>query len=82
MWTVQDAKAKLSRILQQAKQGEPQIIGLHDPCVVLSLAHFNRLNSQAGISHPGQWLVEHFPRETGLEMPSRTESRPDPFAAP
>jgi antitoxin (DNA-binding transcriptional repressor) of toxin-antitoxin stability system len=30
MWTVQEAKAKLSEVLKRAKQGEPQVIGAQD----------------------------------------------------
>ena len=81
MWTVQEAKAKLSQVLQRAKAGEPQIIGALDPCVVVSMAEFADLKKQANVPHLGQWLVENFPRGAEFELPSRTEDRPDPFAS-
>ena len=80
MWTVQEAKAQLSQILQRAKHGEPQIIGTQNPCVVISMADFNELKKNANMAHPGQWLVENFPRGTEFELPSRADNRADPFA--
>ena len=40
MWTVQEAKAKLSEVLKRAKAGEPQVIGAQDPCIVISMAEY------------------------------------------
>jgi hypothetical protein len=52
MWTVQEAKAKLSEVLKRAKAGELQV----------------------------QWLVDNAARGFELEMPTRSDDRPDPFA--
>ena len=80
MWTVQDAKAQLSEILRRAKAGEPQVIGTQDPCVVISARTFKAL-TQAQDQHLGRWLVEHAPTDVEIDLPSRRESRADPFDA-
>ena len=79
MWAVQDAKAKLSKLLSLAKAGKPQIIGLHHPCVLISMADYQALQNEQPV-HFGRWLVENAPRGEELELPSRTDGRPDPFA--
>ena len=80
MWTVQEAKAKLSNVLQRARDGEPQIIGAQEPCVVVSLKEYQRLKSLEDKPHLGRWLVEHFAGLGEIELPSRKEDRPSPFA--
>ena len=80
MWTVQEAKAKLSEVLKRAKQGEAQVIGAQDPCVVISMEEYQRLSSRDGDLRLGKWLVDNAPRGFELELPSRADDRPDPFA--
>ncbi len=80
MWTVQEAKAKLSEVLKRAKQGEPQVIGAQDPCVVISMEEYRRLSSRDGEPHLGKWLVDNAPRGFELELPPREDDQPDPFA--
>ena len=80
MWTVQEAKSKLSYVLKQAKAGEPQIIGAQDPCVVISMADYTRLSGREDEPHLGRWLVENTPRIGDIELPGRDKDRPDPFA--
>ena len=80
MWTVQEAKAKLSHVLQRARSGEAQIIGAHDPCVVISLSEYKRLTNATEKPHLGRWLVENLAGEGEIELPSRGEDRPSPFA--
>ena len=46
MWTVAEAKAKLSNVLERAREGELQVIGTKDPCVVISMTEYKRLTSQ------------------------------------
>lgn len=79
VWSVPDAKTKLSEILRRARVGEPQVIGTQDPCVVLSMSDFTELQRKAGRVHLGQWLIDHTPK-VELEAPPRTAGRPDPFA--
>ena len=59
MWTEQEAKAKLSELLDRARKGEPQVIGARDSCVVLSIADYQRLSARSNEPHPGKWLVEN-----------------------
>jgi prevent-host-death family protein len=79
MWTVQDAKAKLSQVLQRARSGDAQIIGAQEPCVVVSLAEYERLKRGSNSPHLGQWLVENAPRVGDIDLPPRTSDRPVPF---
>jgi prevent-host-death family protein len=80
MWTVQEAKAKLSEVLKRARQGQPQIIGTQDPCVVISAEEYRRFSPPSNEPHLGKWLVENAPHGFELELPSREDDRPDPFA--
>lgn len=78
VWSVPDAKTKLSEILRRARVGEPQVIGKDDPCVVLSMAEFNDLQRKAGEVHLGRWLIEHAPK-VDFVAPERTGGRANPF---
>lgn len=81
MWTVQEAKSKLSKLLDRARKGEAQIIGTRDPCVVMSMAEYERLRGRAGDEpHLGRWLVENLRGVGEIELPSRGEDRASPFA--
>ena len=80
MWTVQDAKAKLSNLLKRAREGEPQVIGSKDPCVIISLEEYQRLIAEREEPHFGRWLVETFRGLGEIELPSRREERPSPFS--
>jgi prevent-host-death family protein len=77
IWSVAEAKAKLSEILRLARAGAPQTIGNEDPCVVISAAQFDRVWQP---QHLGRFLVDSAPRGADLELPSRTDSRGDPLA--
>jgi prevent-host-death family protein len=78
MWTVQEAKAKLSHVLQRAREGEPQVIGAQEPCVVISLTEYRRLTERDEEPHLGRWLVENAPRVGDLELPPRDRERLSP----
>ena len=80
MWTVQEAKAKLSEVLQRARDGEAQFVGAQDPCVVISMAEYQRLKARKDEPHLGRWLVESLRGLGEIELPSRGEDRPSPFA--
>jgi prevent-host-death family protein len=80
MWTVQEAKSKLSEILKRARAGEPQIIGSREQFVVLSQADYLALRNGEGAPHLGRWLVENAPHGFELDLPSRADDRADPFA--
>ena len=78
MWTVQDAKSHLSEILRRARAGEPQIIGVQDPCVVMR-ADAGTADRQ--LVHLGRFILASAP-PGGIEMelPPRGPDRGDPFA--
>ena len=71
MWTVQEAKAKLSEVLERARAGEAQIIGARDPCVVVSMDEYDRLKSRQAEPHLGKWRVENLRGLCEVELPSR-----------
>jgi prevent-host-death family protein len=79
MWTVQEAKSKLSEVLDRARHGEAQVIGTRDPCVVISMDEYQRLSEQNDEPHLGRWLVENLRGAGDVEPPSRHEDRPSPF---
>lgn len=78
VWTVVEAKARLSEILRLAEEEGPQRIGAQKPFVVVPERVW-KSRDQASIPL-GQWLVENTPRGTNLEIPGRRESgRKIPF---
>jgi len=77
VWSVSEAKAKLSEILRLARAGEPQTIGNDDPCVVISTAQYDHFRQSQDL---GRFLVESAPRGVELELPPRADHRGDPFA--
>ena len=83
MWTVQEAKTKLSEVLQRARGGEAQVVGAQDPRVVISMSEYQRLTVRA--EEPSRQMARREPRgsRTGLceiELPPRGDTRPIPFA--
>ena len=81
IWTVTEAKNKLSEVLRLAK-GEPQYIGMREQFVVLTKSELERL--EASEPHMGTWLVENLKGLGPLEFPDRNEdesisSRKIPF---
>jgi len=79
VWSIPDAKAKLSELLRRARAGERQIIGAQDPCVVLSIKQFEELQRASGEIHLGHWLVANTPRGVDFEAPARSSGHGNPF---
>ncbi len=77
IWTVAEAKARLSEILRLAEEEGPQYIGRKNTFVVLP----ERLwQQQSPPRKPlGRWLVENMPRGIELELPDRRSNRKIPF---
>jgi hypothetical protein len=49
--------------------------------VLISRAEYARLKAiEADETHPGKWLVKHLAGLGEIELPSRDEDRPTPFA--
>ena len=78
VWTVADAKARLSEVLRRSEEEGPQHIGKRKSYVVVP-AHVWDLKSPP--EKPlGQWLIDNVPRGTDLEVPGRGEpGREIPF---
>ena len=80
VWTVAEAKAKLSEILRLAETEGPQRIGVRKPFIVVPESVWQE---RSPARKPlGQWLVENMPRGTNLEIPDggRVSNREIPFA--
>ena len=85
VWTVTEAKARLSEILRLSEEEGLQRIGTRKSFVVVPESvwqgHDSPPKADALPRKPlGQWLVENMPCGTNLEIPSRREKdRPIPF---
>ena len=71
VWTVAEAKARLSELLRRCEQEGPQRIGVRKSFVVVP-AELWTVKSQAD-EPMGRWLVENMPRGTNLPAPDRRE---------
>ena len=78
VWTIAEAKARLSEILRLAEEEGPQRIGVQKTFVVMPEKLWQ---AQAPDRKPlGQWLVENMPRGIELELPNRNDAERDsPF---
>ncbi|MGF1463609.1 MAG: type II toxin-antitoxin system prevent-host-death family antitoxin [Maricaulaceae bacterium] len=77
VWTVSDAKARLSEVLRLAREEGPQRIGAREPVVVVSEAEWRRLNAPK--PHLGAWLVANMPKGLDLDLPSRVDRNREPL---
>jgi prevent-host-death family protein len=77
MWSVQQAKARLSEVMRRARAGEPQTIGKRQAVVVVSAQQFESTRKK---KHLGRFLVRTAPRGAAIELPPRTGDRGDPFS--
>ena len=78
IWTVTEAKARLSEILRRAENEGPQWIGKRRSFVLVPAELWQRY---AAPRPPlGAWLVKNMPRGLNLEIPDRQEpERSAPF---
>ena len=77
VWTVAEAKAKLSEILRLAEEEGPQRIGKRKSFIVMPASLWEEKTRPR--KPLGRWLVENTPRGTNLEVPDRRSSRKIPF---
>jgi len=77
VWSVRDAKSRLSEILRRARRRGPQYIGSRDQCVIVSRAEWeSRTQPEPSL---GAWLIANRPG-VDLEAPERGSSgRTVPF---
>jgi len=77
VWTVAEAKAKLSELLRRANE-TPQYIGTKQPYVIIPAEQWEKLN--APTKPLGQWLIENMKNIEELELPNRKDpERETPF---
>lgn len=77
VWTVAEAKARLSEVLRLAEEEGLQRISIRKPFVVVTATVWEE---KTRTRKPlGQWLVENVPRGTNLDVPERSSHRPIPF---
>ena len=80
VWTVAEAKARLSEILRLSEEEGPQRIGARKSFIVVPAHVWDERQSPR--KPLGQWLIENMPRGTNLEIPDRggVSLREIPFA--
>ena len=78
VWTVAEAKARLSEVLRLSEEEGPQRIGRRKSYVVVPAETWE---AHVPPRKPlGQWLVENMPRGVNLEIPhDRSSRRAIPF---
>ena len=77
VWTIAEAKARLSEVLRLAEEEGPQRIGARRPFVVVPAAAWEEKTQPR--KPFGQWLIENVPRGANLEAPDRSSNRLIPF---
>ena len=77
VWTITEAKARLSEILRLAESEGPQRIGVRKSFVVVPTHVWDETLSPR--KPLGRWLIENMPRGTDLELPDRNSTRMTPF---
>ena len=79
VWTIAEAKAKLSEVLRLAESEGPQRIGTRKPFIVVPAASWDA--KEARDRHLGRWLLENVPRGLNWEIPrDRRSNRAVPFS--
>ena len=80
VWTVAEAKARLSEVLRRAEEEGPQHIGTRKSFVVVPAHVWAEKESQR--QPMGQWLVANMRRGANLETTRNRQSRREiPFAS-
>ena len=78
IWTITEAKARLSELLRLARKEGPQYIGTKQSFVVITEEEW--LSLKRPKKPMGPWLVENMPTVGELELPDRNEpDREIPF---
>lgn len=78
VWSIKDAKSRLSKILRLARNKEPQFIGRRDQCVVVSREEWEARNTEEE-SALSSWLLTHSPA-VEFEIPPRgTNAKNNPW---
>ena len=72
VWTVAEAKARLSEVLRRAEEEGPQHIGTRRSFVVVPAHVWAEKESRR--QPMGEWLVANVPRGANLDIPGSRES--------
>ncbi len=79
VWTIAQAKARLSEVLRLSEEEGPQLIGKRRQYIVVPASDWYEKNSPR--QPMGQWLIDNMPRGTNLASHSdRKSKRQIPFA--
>ena len=78
VWTVSEAKARLSEVLRLSEQKGPQRIGTRRQFVVVPAAVWDATKSPR--TPLGRWLIENMPRGIDVDLPDRASKRAVPFS--
>jgi prevent-host-death family protein len=79
LWTVSEAKGKLSQVLRLAREGEPQTVGTIDPCVIISQHDFEELKKPNSKLNRGKALIEAASKlGFEIELPLRNQDHNRP----
>ena len=73
VWTVTEAKARLSEVLRLAEKEGPQQIGRRKAFVVAPAVEWYA--KKLPLKPMGQWLVDNMPRGVNLDIRETRESR-------
>jgi prevent-host-death family protein len=76
VWTIAEAKARLSEILRLASREGPQRIGTHKRYVLVPEEVWERLTTSG--PRLGPWLVDNMPRADGPDDELQPPDRRDP----
>ena len=72
-WSVDEAKAKLTKIMKEAKGGKPQLVGLRKPVVMIGMEKLEELVT--GLQQPETWgeyfATAHDGRDDNDDIPMR-----------
>ncbi len=80
VWTIAEAKAKLSQILRLAESEGPQRIGVRKSFVIIPERDADQRELPEERMPMGQWLLENMPRDIYSDEPyGRGSERPIPF---
>lgn len=81
VWTVAEAKSRLSEVLRLSEEEGPQRIGTRQSYIVVPESVWRKMTGEGSPRPPmGHWLLHHMPRGEELALPSRTEKpREIPF---
>lgn len=71
VWTVAEAKARMSEIMRLASKEGPQRIGAQKRYVLVPEALWDELATKK--KPLGAWLVENMPRGADMQLPDRTD---------